>query len=111
MELGFKNLRISYVLGAADRVVKVLANGRPVHKMEKVPLNAAMVLEVSNGRLAEVQDSLQLLEQMQEQSQSGGADYPAEEYHNVSSSGNSEGESHISGTGETSGEETSGIFD
>lgn len=58
-ELGFKNVRVVKVLGATDRVVKVLANGRPVRKMQKVPVNAAIVLEVADGRLADLRDSLQ----------------------------------------------------
>ena len=58
-ELGFKNVRVVRVLGATDRVVKVLANGCPVRKMQKVPVNAAIVLEVADGRLADLRDSLQ----------------------------------------------------
>ena len=58
-ELGFKNVRVVKVLGATDRVVKVLANNRPVRKMQKVPVNARIVLEVSDGRLAALKDSLQ----------------------------------------------------
>ncbi|MDE6717381.1 MAG: PASTA domain-containing protein [Muribaculaceae bacterium] len=58
-ELGFKNVRVVKVLGATDRVVKVLANNRPVRKMQKVPVNARIVLEVSDGRLSALKDSLQ----------------------------------------------------
>ncbi|MDE7412203.1 MAG: PASTA domain-containing protein [Muribaculaceae bacterium] len=58
-ELGFKNVRVVKVLGATDRVVKVLANGRPVRKMQKIPVNARIVLEVADGRLADLRDSLQ----------------------------------------------------
>lgn len=58
-ELGFKNVRVIKVLGTTDRVVKVLANGRPVRKMQKVPVNSAIVLEVSDGRLGDLRDSLQ----------------------------------------------------
>lgn len=61
-ELGFKNVRVVKVLGSSDRVVKVLANGRPVRKMQKVAVNASIVIEVSDGRLAQVQDSLYNLE-------------------------------------------------
>ncbi len=69
-ELGFKKIRVVKVLGNDDRVVKVLANGRPVHKMQKVPVTASIVLEVSDGRLYDLQDSLLLnerLEYMREQ--------------------------------------------
>lgn len=58
-ELGFKNVRVVKVLGSSDRVVKVLANGRPVRKMQKVAVNAAITLEVSDGRLEMLKDSLQ----------------------------------------------------
>lgn len=58
-ELGFKNVRVIKVLGTTDRVVKVMANGRPVRKMQKVPVNASIVLEISDGRLGDLRDSLQ----------------------------------------------------
>ena len=40
-------------------MVKILANGRPVRKMQKIPVNCSIVVEVSDGRLNDVQDSLQ----------------------------------------------------
>lgn len=58
-EFGFKNVRVVKVLGTSDRVIKVIANGRPVHKMQKVPVNAVMVIEISDGRLNDLKDSLQ----------------------------------------------------
>lgn len=58
-ELGFKNVRIVKVLGTTDRVVKVTANGKPVRKLQKIPVNSTIVLEVSDGRLGAVKDSLQ----------------------------------------------------
>ncbi len=58
-ELGFKNVRVVKVLGSTDRVVKVSANGKPVRKIQKVPVSASIVLEVSDGRLGAVKDSLQ----------------------------------------------------
>lgn len=61
-ELGFSNIRVVKVLGTTDRVVKVMANGKAVRKMQKVPVTASMVLEVSDGRLNDLQDSLQNLE-------------------------------------------------
>ena len=61
-ELGFKNVSIVKVLGTTDRVVKVMANGRPVHKMQKIPVNSTIVIEISDGRLGELQDSLTNLE-------------------------------------------------
>lgn len=58
-EMGFKNVRITYVLGDTDRVVKVLANGRQVMKQDKVPVNAQILLEVYDGRMSVLADSLQ----------------------------------------------------
>ncbi len=58
-ELGFKNVRVVKVLGTTDRVVKVTANGKPVRTMQKIPVTASIVLEVSDGRLGAVRDSLQ----------------------------------------------------
>ena len=46
-ELGFKNIKMVKVLGVSDRVVKIIANGRPVRKMQKVPVNVSIVVEVS----------------------------------------------------------------
>lgn len=61
-EFGFKNVSVVKVLGSTDRVVKVLADGRPVRKMQKVPVTATIVVEVSDGRLYDIQDSLTNLE-------------------------------------------------
>lgn len=79
-ELGFKNVNIVKVLGTNDRVVKVMANGRPVHKMQKVPVNSTIVIEISDGRLGELQDSLRNLEYMDSYRESSGQDgsYPEE---------------------------------
>lgn len=58
LEMGFKDISMMTVLGADDRVVKLTANGKPVFKMQKVPINAKIVIEVSDGRLALLRDSL-----------------------------------------------------
>ncbi|MDE6577753.1 MAG: PASTA domain-containing protein [Muribaculaceae bacterium] len=58
-ELGFKNIRVVRVLGDSDRILRVIANGRVVKKTQKVPLNAKIVLEVQDGRLTALRDSLQ----------------------------------------------------
>lgn len=58
-ELGFKNIRVVKVLGDNDCIVKVTANGKVVKKTEKVPVNAKLVVEVYDGRLGELRDSLQ----------------------------------------------------
>ncbi len=64
-ELGFKNIRVVRVLGDNDCIVKITANGKVVRKMEKVPVNAQLVVEVYDGRLGELRDSLQFEEYMQ----------------------------------------------
>lgn len=58
-ELGFKRVRVVRVLGDNDCIVKILANGKPVKKMQKVPVNADIVVEVYDGRLSQMRDSLQ----------------------------------------------------
>ncbi len=67
-ELGFKNIRVVRVLGDNDCIVKVTANGRVVKKTEKVPVNARIVVEVYDGRLGALRDSLQNEEYIQAQS-------------------------------------------
>lgn len=58
-ELGFKNIRVMKVLGDNDCIVKIMANGKVVKKTQKVPVNAKIVVEVYDGRLGELRDSLQ----------------------------------------------------
>lgn len=104
-ELGFKNVRIVRVLGTNDRVVKILANGRPVRKMQKIPVNASIVVEVSDGRLMELQDSLSNLEYLdlyRERQASGEYDSYDDSYQ-----GSSESETTTSGN-EPSSPATSG---
>lgn len=57
-ELGFKNIKIEYVIGDTDRVLRVTANGKLVNKMQKVPINANIVLVVYNNRKTALADSL-----------------------------------------------------
>lgn len=45
-ELGFKKISIEYVHGTTDRVLRITANGKTVNKMQKVPLNAKIVIVV-----------------------------------------------------------------
>lgn len=71
-ELGFKNIRVVRVLGNNDCIVKITANGRVVKKTEKVPVNAHIVVEVYDGRLGELRDSLQLEEYQQYQAEAAG---------------------------------------
>ena len=58
-ELGFKNIRVVKVLGENDCISKIFANGKVVKKMQKVPVNAQIVMEVFDGNLEAVRDSLQ----------------------------------------------------
>lgn len=57
-ELGFKNVKVEYVLGDTDRVLRVSANGKIVRKLEKVPISAKLVLYVYDGRKSAIADSL-----------------------------------------------------
>lgn len=64
-ELGFKKIKIVRVLGdSKDLVVRVLANGRPVRKRQSIPVTSQIVLEVYDGRLNQLYDSLYNLEMM-----------------------------------------------
>lgn len=57
-ELGFKNIKIIRVLGESDRVIKITANGKTVKKTQKVPVNVLLCVEISDGRLQNLRDSL-----------------------------------------------------
>lgn len=58
--LGFKDILIKYKDGRnKDLIQRVLVNGKPLlGGSEKVKINSKIVLEVSNGRLDEIMDSL-----------------------------------------------------
>lgn len=58
-ELGFKNIRVVKVLGENDCISKIFANGQVVKKMQKTPVNAKIVMEVFDGNLVAVRDSIQ----------------------------------------------------
>ncbi|MBD5305460.1 MAG: PASTA domain-containing protein [Bacteroides sp.] len=81
-ELGFKNVRVVKVLGTTDRVVKVLANGKPVRKMQKISVKSSIVIEVSDGRLMDIQDSLTNLEYLDAYRESQISD-GSESYENI----------------------------
>lgn len=57
-EGGFKNVRIKYLPGTTDRVVRILANGSVVKVMEKVPINAQIVVEVYDNKGMAALDSI-----------------------------------------------------
>ncbi len=61
-EAGFKNIKIVYLRGDVDRVARVLANGKVVRVMEKVPVNAAITLEVYDNSRQGLTDSIQAQE-------------------------------------------------
>lgn len=83
-ELGFKKIRTVYVLGDNDRIVKITADGVPVRQMQKIPVNASIVVEVSDGRLAAIRDSLNDLERLHDyrMQQAEEAEY-GREYHDT----------------------------
>ncbi|MDE7420905.1 MAG: PASTA domain-containing protein [Muribaculaceae bacterium] len=58
-ELGFKNIRVVKILGENDCISKIYANGKVVKKLQRVPVNARIVMEVFDGNLEAVRDSLQ----------------------------------------------------
>ncbi len=58
-ELGFKNIRVIKILGENDCISKIYANGKVVKKLQKVPVNARIVMEVFDGNLEAVRDSIQ----------------------------------------------------
>lgn len=57
-ELGYKKVNIVKVPGDNDRIIRLLANGRVIKKMEKVPVNALITVEVYDGMLNRLTDSL-----------------------------------------------------
>lgn len=59
-ELGFKNIKVIKILGENDCISKIYANGKVVKKMQKTPINARIVMEVFDGNLEAVRDSLSL---------------------------------------------------
>lgn len=61
-ELGFKKIRVVRVLGAYDGVAKVVCNGRVVKKMQRIPINSQITIQVYDGRLRELSDSLMNIE-------------------------------------------------
>ena len=64
-ELGFRNINIVTVPGDNDRIIRILANGKKVAKMQKVPVNALITVEVYDGQLNRLSDSIQAEEYLQ----------------------------------------------
>lgn len=57
-ELGFRNVNVVKLPGDNDRIIRLLANGKTIDKMEKVPVNALITMEVYNGETHHITDSL-----------------------------------------------------
>lgn len=57
-ELGFKKVNVVKIPGENDRIIRLLANGKTITKMEKVPVTALITLEVYDGRLNHITDSI-----------------------------------------------------
>lgn len=81
-ELGFRKVNVVKVPGDNDRIIKIMANGKTVQKMEKVPVNALITVEVHDGQLNKVTDSLlddEYLRYATEVEDEGGSDMDDEE--------------------------------
>lgn len=89
-ELGFKNIKVIKILGENDCISKIYANGKVVKKLQKVPVNARIVMEVFDGNLVAVRDSLQndldpsyLIDQnYNQEEESSNGNYPIEDPEN-----------------------------
>lgn len=57
-ELGFKKVNIVKIPGDNDRIIRLLANGHTIQKMEKVPVTAMITVEVYDGRTNAISDSI-----------------------------------------------------
>lgn len=57
-ELGFKKVNVVKVPGENDRIIRLVANGKTISKMEKVPVTALITVEVYDGQLNRLTDSL-----------------------------------------------------
>lgn len=57
-ELGFKNINVVKLPGDNDRIIRLLINGHTVSKMEKVPVNALVTMEVHDGQNMNYSDSI-----------------------------------------------------
>lgn len=57
-ELGFKNVKVVTLPGTSDRVIRLVVHGKTIKKMQKVPVNAEIIMEVYDGKLRKIQDSI-----------------------------------------------------
>ena len=64
-ELGFKKVNVVKLPGDNDRIIRLLANGRTISKMEKVPVTSLITVEVYDGQTNRLTDSLMEEEYLQ----------------------------------------------
>lgn len=64
-ELGFKKVNVVKIPGENDRIIRLLANGKTISKMEKVPVTSLVTVEVYDGQLNRLTDSLMEEEYLQ----------------------------------------------
>ncbi|MCH5230045.1 MAG: PASTA domain-containing protein [Muribaculaceae bacterium] len=57
-ELGFKKVNVIKIPGDNDRIIRLTSNGKTINKMEKVPVTALINVEVHDGQLNRLADSL-----------------------------------------------------
>lgn len=57
-ELGFRKINLHLIPGDNDRIIRILANGRPVLKMAKVPVNSEITIEAYDGSQIQYFDSI-----------------------------------------------------
>lgn len=78
-ELGFRKINVVKVPGDNDRIIRLMANGKTISKMEKVPVTALITLEVYDGQLNRVTDSLLDEEYLQYVTEVEDDNFPSEE--------------------------------
>lgn len=64
-ELGFKKVNVVKIPGESDRIIRLIANGKTVSKMEKIPVTAFITVEVYDGKLNNYSDSIMAAEYLQ----------------------------------------------
>ena len=57
-ELGFKRVTVKTVPGDNDRIIRLLANGKPISKMQKIPVTDFITVEAYDGQTNRFTDSI-----------------------------------------------------
>lgn len=57
-ELGFKRITVKTLPGDNDRIIRILANGKPVAKMQKIPVTDFITVEAYDGQTGKLTDSI-----------------------------------------------------